>query len=269
MKRSGIITLLTDFGLSDPYVGIMKGVILSINPEARIIDLSHQVKAGGIFQASILIEESYRFFPGGTIHMVVVDPGVGGDRRPIVIKTENHFFVGPDNGLFWPILTTQQEVEVIHLTDRGYFLPRVSHTFHGRDIFAPVAAHLSIGVEPHKMGPPITDPVPLNLPRSKEKEGVLTGQVIRVDHFGNLITNIQREDLTRFLGSKTPIIRLGDLIIEGVHTTYTEGKEGEMFALIDSSDALEIAVNMGRACDRIGMRAEEIVGMEVEVIKAV
>ena len=265
--KGPIITLTTDFGLSDPYVGIMKGVILSINPEARIVDISHQIDVGAIPHAADLILEACDFFPKGTIHVGVVDPGVGGDRRPILIKTEDYFFLGPDNGLFWPILRTHQRVEIIHLTKKEYFLPHVSHTFHGRDIFAPVAAHLSCGIDPLKMGSSITDPMPLQLPVSQQKRGGLFGQVLRVDKFGNLITNIHREDLAQFLGADQPIIKVCDLVIEGVCKTYADANEGKALALIGSSERLEIAVNLGRACDQLGVRPGGRIGMEVEVRK--
>ncbi len=267
MKGNGIITLTTDFGLSDPYVGVMKGVILSINPEARVIDISHQVKAGSIIQAAGLLREAYHFFPKGTAHVGVVDPGVGGNRRPILIKTENHFLVGPDNGLFWPIITAYEHIKIIHLTKSEYFLPHVSHTFHGRDIFAPVAAHLSRGVDPLKMGAAISDPVSLQFPVSQQKGEVLFGQIIRVDHFGNLITNIHRKDLMSFSGTDRPVIKVGDLTIEDVRETYAEAKAEEVLALIGSSGCLEIAVNLGRASDRLGMNSEDLIGMEVEVGK--
>lgn len=265
MKTSGIITLTTDFGLRDPYVGVMKGVILSINPEARVIDISHQLKAGFISQASTLVQEAYPFFPEGTVHVVVVDPGVGGDRRPILIKTQNHLFVGPDNGIFWPVIRAHQYAEIIRLTESRYFLPHVSHTFHGRDIFAPVAAHLSRRVDPLEMGPIIKDPVPLDFPAPQRRGDMLLGQVMRVDRFGNLITNIQRKQFERFLGSGRPSIKAGKLAVEGLSKTYGEALAGEALALIGSSDCLEIAVNLGRACDVTGMNSENIIGMEIEV----
>jgi hypothetical protein len=267
MKGPGIITLTTDFGLSDPYVGIMKGVILSINPEARVIDISHQIKAGSITHGAGLLREAYHFFPKGTVHVGVVDPGVGGERRPILINTGTHFFVGPDNGLFWPIIDAYQNTKIIHLTENKYFLPSISDTFHGRDIFAPVAAHLSRGVDPLKMGSAISDPVALQLPVPQQKGEVLCGQIIRVDYFGNIITNIHWKDLSQFLGAGRPIVKVSDLVIEDVRETYTEAKAGEVLALIGSSECLEIAVNLGRASDRLGMDSEEIVGMEVEVRK--
>jgi hypothetical protein len=265
MKTSGIITLTTDFGLRDPYVGVMKGVILSINPEARVIDISHQLKAGFISQASTLVQEAYPFFPEGTVHVVVVDPGVGGDRRPILIKTQNHLFVGPDNGIFWPVIRSHQHTEITHLTKSRYFLSHVSHTFHGRDVFAPVAAHLSRGVDPMEMGPIIKDPVLFDFPAPQRRGDMLLGQVMRVDRFGNLITNIQRKQFERFLGSGRPAIKAGKLGVESLSKTYGEVLAGEALALIGSSDCLEIAVNLGRACDVTGMNSEDIVGMEIEV----
>lgn len=265
MKPSGIITLTTDFGLKDAYVGVMKGVILSIHPDARPIDLTHRVKAGSVVQASALIQEAYPYFSKGTVHVGVVDPGVGSERRPILVETNDHFFVGPDNGLFWPIINSNQPAKVVHLTEREYYLPQVSDTFHGRDIFAPVAAYLSRGVDPSLMGSPVGDPVQLDLPRPRRREGVLWGQVLRVDHFGNLITNIQRKDMDRYLKSARPTIKIGKLVVEGVHQTYAEAKAGEAMALIGSSGCLEIAVNLGRACKRVGGGTGDLFGMEVAV----
>ena len=267
MIKPAIITLTTDFGLSDPYVGMMKGVILSINPEARIIDISHQVKVGNIHHAASLIQEACVFFPKDTIHIGVVDPGVGSDRRPVLVKTEDHSFIGPDNGLFWPIIQSNEQVDIVHLTRDEYFLTRVSHTFHGRDIFAPVAAHLSNNINPMKMGTVVTDPVQLQLPMVQRHGEILSGQIIRVDNFGNMITNIRKKDLDTHIGNDRPKITIGNLIVENVHETYAETEEGELLALIGSSKYLEIAVNLGRACDRLEMANDELVGMKVEVKK--
>lgn len=267
MKVSGLITLTSDFGLTDPYVGIIKGVILSINPKAHVIDISHQVEAGSIFQGSVILKEAYAFFPDGSIHVAVIDPGVGGNRRPIILKTENHLFVGPDNGIFWPIISSHQGAGIIHLTENRYFLPNVSHTFHGRDIFAPVAAHLSRGVDPLVMGPIITDPMSLEFPLPKQGKDMLAGQVIRVDHFGNLITNIHQRDIEQFLRSNQPVIRIGNLIIRGMHKAYAGAREGQTLALIGSSGFLEIAVNAGRACDVVGLPSKDLLGLECEVSK--
>ncbi len=265
MKRSGLITLLTDFGLEDPYVGMMKGVILTVNPGARIIDISHHVKAGSITRAAGMIRETYPYFPEGTVHLTVVDPGVGGKRRAIILMAQSHLFVGPDNGIFWPIINLHQDIKIIHITETKFFLPDVSNTFHGRDIFAPVAAHLSKGADPFEMGPAISDPVKLQLPAPHQEGGTLYGEVISVDHFGNLITNIHRKEIEGFAGGRALVIRLEDLLIEGMRGTYTECGKGEILSLFGSSGYLEIAVNLGRASDRLGLDAVEIIGLEVEV----
>ena len=265
MKTSGIITLTTDFGLDDPYAAVMKGVVLSINPVAKIIDISHSVKAGSIVHAAVLIREAYLFFPKGTVHVAVIDPGVGGKRRPILIKTENYVFVGPDNGVFWPIIKEQDAAVIIHATESRYFLSDISNTFHGRDIFAPVAAHICKGVNPLEMGEAISDPVVLDLPVPEEKGDALYGQVMRVDHFGNLISNLKKRDLDRFLGSESCIVILGKTLIKGLRKSYSEGGEGETLALIGSSECLEIAVNKGRASDISGADPDGLIGMEIEV----
>ncbi len=269
MKVSGIITLTTDFGLDDPYVGMMKGVILSINNKARFVDISHGIGAGGVLQASALLNEAYPFFPQGTVHVAVVDPGVGTERRLMILVTQNHMFVGPDNGIFWPVIKDHPRATLIEITQTRYYLPDVSHTFHGRDIFAPVAAHLSRGVAAHNMGEPLADPVKLPTLSPRQKDDVLGGQVIRVDHFGNLITNIHRRDLERFLRSRRPVINMGDLVIEGLCTTYAEAGSGEVLAMIGSSGFLEIAVNLGRASERVGKDPGETLGLVVQVKRAV
>ena len=268
MKPSGIITLATDFGLSDPYVAMMKGVILSINKEAQVVDITHQIKAGSIMQAASLVNETFPFFPKGTVHVAVVDPGVGGERRLIGLRAGGHYFVGPDNGIFWPVVQDHEETKIIHLTESTYFFPSISHTFHGREVFAPVAAHLSRGVDLEKMGSKVSDPCSLHLPRPQKKGEMLCGQIMRVDHFGNLITNIHRKDLDRFLEFTHPVIEVGDLIIKKLRPIYANAGEGEPLALINSSDWLEIAVNLGRASQSVGLASEEIIGTEVRVSKS-
>jgi S-adenosylmethionine hydrolase len=267
LKSAGIITLLTDFGVSDPYVGIMKGVILSINPTARIIDITHRVRHGHITEAAFCLADSYHFFPKATTHVVVVDPGVGGKRRPILIATSDYAFVGPDNGLFEPVFQNYAIFEVFHLTKPEYFLPDMSGTFHGRDIFAPVSSHLSLGIAPSKMGPRIDDPVRLKLPRYDLTDDTLIGQVIRVDHFGNLITSLRREEINQFLGEASPVINIAGVILKKIHRTYAEVPESEMLALFDSVGRLEIAVNMGRAGDRLQSVSGNIRGASVVVSK--
>ena len=268
MKPSGIITLMTDFGLRDPYVAMIKGVILSINPGARVIDISHQVRAGSIFQGALLIRETYPYFPPGTVHVAVVDPSVGSDRRLIAVEVDNHFFVGPDNGIFWPILQEHDISKVMHLTEDRYFLPEVSYTFHGREVFAPVAAHLTLGVALESLGSPIEDPVELAIPVAREKEGVLYGEIIRVDNFGNLITNIHQQEFEEYLSSAPPLIEIGNLAIKKFGFIYADVEEGEPLALINSSQLLEIAVNLGRASDYLEKESGEIIGTMVRVRKS-
>jgi S-adenosylmethionine hydrolase len=265
VKPSGIVTLLTDFGLEDPYVAMMKGVILSVNPAARIIDITHHITAGVISQAAQILQQAYPYFSKGTVHVAVVDPGVGTERRPILLATRTHLFVGPDNGIFWPIIEACKDADLIHLTETRNFLPHVSETFHGRDIFAPVAGHLTQGVNPLDMGPVIHDPVQLKLPAPYRKGEFLYGQIVRVDRFGNLITNIRRGDMEKFIGGCRPVVRIGDLRIEGIQRTYAQTAAGEALALFGSSGHLEIAVNRGRAADRTGLDPAESIGREVEV----
>ena len=263
MKPSGIITLITDFGQNDPYVAMMKGVILSINPDATIIDITHQIPARAIKEGGLIIKEAYTYFPSGTVHIGVVDPGVGGTRRPIAVLVDNYFFVGPDNGLFSTIIESQRHTDVIHLKEKKYWMHSISPTFHGRDIFAPVAAHLSLGVDPFCMGKKIDNLTLLASPLPRKTNGDLIGEIIRVDHFGNLITNITREHLSPFLSSKGLIIKIGSLILKKISTTYNDVPEGQPLALIGSSHVLEIAVNMGRATDYLGQDCG--IGTKVQV----
>jgi len=265
MKPSGIITLLTDFGLIDPYLAMMKGVILSINPNAVIVDVSHSIMTGGIAQASDMLRETYPFFPKGTVHVAVVDPGVGSGRRLLGVEAEGHFFIGPDNGVFWPVIRDSREATVIQLTEKRYFLPHVTSTFHGREVFAPVAARISMGEDLKKMGDQISDPVEMNPPLPYIANEVLHGEVTRIDNFGNLITNIRKQGLENFLGRSTPVISAGGLEIRRIYNTYLAVEEGTPLALINSSGMLEIAVNLGRASEYVGINRDEIIGAEIRV----
>ena len=267
MNPFPIITLTTDFGLTDPYVGIMKGVILSINPQVNIIDISHAIGAGNIAGGATVLKEACSWFPEGTIHMGVIDPGVGGDRRPLLIQTRKYFLVGPDNGLFTPFINSDDLISAIHLDQSRFFLPDVSSTFHGRDIFAPVAAHLSAGTDPAEMGTPVKDPVQERMPALNLNKDTLTGEIIHVDHFGNLITNIQKQALDRFLKGKKAGIQIRELKIQGIQHTYSTVKPGTPLALIGSSGVLEISVNMGRACDFLGMAPDQLTGIGVDVTR--
>ncbi|HZY31893.1 MAG TPA: SAM-dependent chlorinase/fluorinase [Candidatus Methylomirabilis sp.] len=262
-----VITLLTDFGGSDPFVGMMKGVILGINPEAVIVDLCHGTTAHDPSEAAFLLATSYRYFPNGTIHVAVVDPGVGGPRRPILAASDGHLFVGPDNGLLGPIAERGGPSSVRTITAERYFLLPVSATFHGRDIFAPVAGHLSLGAEPDRFGPPIDDYVRLMLPRpSPSGVGSIKGEVLRIDRFGNLVSNIARDDLER-VTSGGPIMALRVKIAGRtvpIVAYYAQVAPGTPGAVIGSADYLEIFVHQGDASRllRAGRGAELVVSSE-------
>jgi S-adenosylmethionine hydrolase len=247
-----VITLSTDFGLTDPYVGIMKGVILGINPEVRIVDLNHSLSHHRLPEAAFALNTAFFYFPRGTLHLVVVDPGVGGERRLIGIKEKDYLWIGPDNGLFTLVLKEQPKAKIIELTNRAFFLKKISSTFHGRDILAPIAAHLSLGISLEEMGPPAGDPVTLSLPEAEIKKNKIIGQVLWADHFGNLITNISRKMLLPFLSGPSLKIIVKSHTITELSQTYSQGRPGVLLALIGSSDYLEIACNLGNAAQKVG-----------------
>lgn len=252
MKPSGIITLTTDFGLSDSYVGILKGVILTINPKACLIDICHNISLGDIEHTSYIIYHSAKYFPHGTIHLAVVDPGVGTSRRPIAINTGQYIYVGPDNGIFSEIIKEQNKPELIHLNRKKFFLSDISATFHGRDIFAPAAAYLSIGVPFHTMGISLSDPAILKFRQPEVKNNSLVGRIKFADHFGNLITNLDKASIDIFLdGASIKAIKVGELTIKKIYASYCDATDSEPIALIGSSGFLEISVNMARADEKI------------------
>jgi S-adenosylmethionine hydrolase len=244
MAAKPIITLLTDFGWGDGHIGAMKGVILRINPDCRIIDLAHQGTSHDVMGAAFVLGQTYSFYPRGTIHLVVVDPGVGGARKPLVIKTRDYLFVGPDNGCFTLVLKQEQGVQAYELAEQRFRLPRVSQTFHGRDIFAPVAAHLSLHIAPEEMGPAIdiTDLTRLAIPEPLLDGKSLLGEGIWVDSFGNLITNISQDDLEAFAPDGLIEIEIKGVRIKGLKRSYEEGKEGEVICLWGSAGLLEISL---------------------------
>ena len=246
------ITLLTDFGLKDGYPGVMKGVIVRIAPEVQIIDITHAIQPQNILEGCLVLGRSYSYFPSGSIHVAVVDPGVGTRRRPIAARLGNHTFVCPDNGLITLALDEAvragQEVEIVHLTQPRYWLPQVSSVFHGRDIFAPAAAHLALGVPLMDLGERIEDPVRIVIPAPEPMESGWRGQVIDVDHFGNLGVNIQDTHL-KSLG---PVeIHIAGITIQGLSHTFGEGTPGDLVALIDSDNRLSICVVNGSAAERL------------------
>jgi S-adenosylmethionine hydrolase len=246
MKRP-IITLLTDFGTKDHYVASMKGAILNINPRCLLVDITHQVKPQDIEEAGFILVNTYSYFPKGTIHLSVVDPGVGGIRKSILVVTQHYFFVGPDNGLFTLVVQREKIKQVVALNKKNYFLSKISGTFHGRDIFAPVAAHLSLGVKPNAFGYEIKSLKELGPRKPFVKEGKLFGEILHIDAFGNVISNIDEEKLFRFIESRPFAIRAGRKVISGLKKGYWEGKKGEPIALLGSGGFLEISVREGNA----------------------
>ncbi len=267
MDRSPIITLTTDFGYRDPFVGIMKGVILKINPLAKIIDITHDIAPQNIPEAAFSIGESYDYFPHRTIHVVVVDPGVGSLRRPLLVTAGLHYFIGPDNGLFSRVYETAEDLSVLHVTSDHYFLSHERSTFDGRDVFAPVAGWLSKGIQITKFGDPIDDYVtlPTAVPLMK-KEGTIEGVVLYVDHFGNLITNVSGKEI-RTLGESRPGKEL-KVRARGTDIPFTEfysqAADDGMHCVINSFGYLEIFVHNGNASSIYKMKAGEKV--EVSLI---
>jgi len=221
----------------------MKGAILKINPKAKIVDISHGIAPGDILEASLILQASFPFFPQGTIHLCVVDPGVGSKRRAIVVATPRYTFVGPDNGLFTPIYQ-RGDFKALEITNRGLFYsPLPSKTFHGRDIFAPVAAHLSRGLAVEKAGPQIKDLVRVEFPSPLVSSGEIKGEVIHIDRFGNLITNITKEFFEREVGNSPFEIRIGERGLKGLSRSYADGPKGELLAIWGSWGYLELSVN--------------------------
>lgn len=256
---NGVITLTTDFGLADAYVAIMKGVILGIAPHARIVDYSHAITPGNIVEAAYLLGGGYEYFPSGTIHVVVVDPGVGSDRRAIAVQTDQMTLIGPDNGVLAAIVEDQERrrglaPRVIELSEPRWWLPNVSATFHGRDVFAPVAAHLVAGTPFEALGGSIRSivPAPVIAPRQIAGGG-LVGQIIHIDRFGNCITNITDQMLNRYDLGQTVVVELIDQQISGLFRTYADGPRGIPMSLIGSSGHLEIAVRNGNAAQYLGV----------------
>lgn len=256
------ISLLTDFGLKDGNVGVMKGVIWGMAPSAQIVDLSHDISPQDIREAAFVLARSAPYFPEATIHLVVVDPGVGTDRRAIAARIGPYKFVGPDNGVITRFLERAEsrgwQAYFIHLDQSKYWLSEVSNVFHGRDIFAPIAAHLANGVPMNTMGTRIDDPVRLKLPKPQRMGNQLQGEVIYIDHFGSLVTNISRSELR----STQVLIHLGDSEVRGLAHTFGDRPPGSLIALFSSTDDLLISVVNGSAAERLVAQ----IGDPVEVL---
>jgi len=254
------ITLTTDFGQQDPYVGVMKGVIAAINPQAQVIDLSHGVPPQNIMAAGLILQHSIRYFPAGTVHVVVVDPGVGSSRRPILMEFDGSYFIGPDNGVLSVPLERKQPSQIIHLSNPTFQLETISKTFHGRDVFAPVAAHLSLGVPVSDFGEKLDSLVELVVPNIIRQEQQISGEIVYVDSFGNLFTNIRERDLTGLAKDRLRIV-FGATEIGGLAANYASVVAGEFACVFNSWGFLEIAVNKGNARQRTGAKVGDKVAV--------
>jgi len=257
--RSGVISFLSDFSHRDPYVGVMKGVVLSIWPKATLVDLTHEVGAQDVASANFALLGSWPFFPKGTIHVVVVDPGVGSNRRILCLRSQGHVFIAPDNGVLSGLVEDADEIYAIENTGL-YRDGAVSNTFHGRDIFAPVAARIGAGLELSAVGSPVADPVTLDRPKpSRGADGALVGTVIHVDSFGNLITNVRSSDLGDLDSIKVTFrgVDLGAPV-----RSYAAVQAGAPLAIMDSFGALEVAINRGSAQDHFNCSIGDHVRIE-------
>jgi hypothetical protein len=275
--RPPIITLISDFGETDAYVGVMKGVILSIIPTAQIIDITHQIEPQNIRQAASIIGTIYPYYPPHTVHVIIVDPGVGTLRHPIAIHTRRGLFVAPDNGILTTIINHEPDLKIIELTQTKFWLPSPSTTFHGRDIFSPVAAHLASGVPISELGTPLQSPATLFTSELKLSDQAIEGEIVRIDHFGNLITNISPlywvddDALALRAGDVSGQANIGHIVartarvtcgwhsLSGIHKTYLTVKSGEPVALIGSNAELEIAINQGNASESLRARVGDTV----------
>ncbi len=260
-----LVTLLTDFGETDYFVPSMKGVILGINPQARILDLSHRIPPHGVEQAAFFLKSCYEYYPDGTVHVVVVDPDVGSDRRALLVSTARYFFIAPDNGVLSYVLQEETSVEVRAIENKQYRLDSAGATFDGRDLFAPSAAWLTKGQMPGSYGRLIRDYVTLPDDSPKMHEDVLQGRIIYIDHFGNAITNVTPDDMETFRSvtkQNSTGLKVGEMTINGLKAYYGEGATGLPEMLINSNGYLEIFVKQGRAADRCDLQ----VGQRVELV---
>lgn len=264
-----VISIVSDFGTDDEYVGVMKGVMLSICPSVSIVDITHQIAPQDIHQAAYLIPSYYHFFPEGTVHIVVVDPGVGSQRSILAISHRGHFFIAPDNGVLTLLLNAEKSDTIIRVDNADYFLKPLSSTFHGRDIFAAIGAHLSCGIKLDALGSAINvnDTVRLeDLSCRISQTGELIGKIVSIDRFGNLITNIDSDSLAAFSQTnalKHLQIHIGVVAISGLSRTYSDAAPGAPLALFGSRNYLEIAVNGGNAADKLKVRKGDTVRLKL------
>ena len=260
LKRN-IVTLTTDFGGKDYFAGAMKGVMLGINPDIKMVDISNDVPSHDLWGAAYLIGASYPFFPRNTIHVVVVDPSVGSQRRPILAVTDNHYFIAPDNGVLSFVYKDPTFIKVIHITAEHYFLPIKGSTFHARDVFAPSAAWLSKGLEADNFGEVIADYARFNIPDPvRESDGALMGEVVYVDKFGNAITNMSFLDIVESVGSERAAacrLQVKDTTLDKVSPYYAAVNRGETGVVVNGNGYIEIFVNQGDARKTLGLRRGE------------
>ncbi len=249
----GIITFLTDFGTADPYVAAMKGAALAVNPDARLVDVSHEIAPQDIADGGYVLAFAYRAFPEETVHVAVIDPGVGSARRILAAEVNGHLLVAPDNGLLSAVLRERAASRMVHVEESRFFRHPVSATFHGRDIFAPVAAHLSLGVDLDELGPRTVGYVQLEAASATKAGDALEGRVIHVDRFGNLVTDISREAIAALAGEARTEVRVGEALLGPIRRTYSDVAVGEPLAVIGSSERLEISVNRGSAAGKLGV----------------
>ncbi|OQX79347.1 MAG: hypothetical protein B6D56_07285 [Candidatus Omnitrophica bacterium 4484_70.1] len=254
-----LVGLLTDFGDRSNFVGVMKGVILKINPYAKLVDITHKISFGSVREALFLLYKSYSYFPEGTIFVVVVDPQVGSERKALAIKTKNYYFVGPDNGvLSWAVFEDGVE-KIIEVKNKKYFLKNISSTFHGRDIFAPVAAYISRGVKIEKLGKRIKRIKKLDFPQVKIKKDTLKGEILYIDSFGNLVTNIKKDAFLNFVKNKKFIAILNGKKIRKLHNFYSQAKSGIPFFIEGSFSFLEISLYLSSAKEYFKAKEEDTV----------
>ena len=256
-----MITLTSDFGLKDPYVAEMKGVILTINPKATIVDITHDIEKFNIQMAAFMLASAESFFPKGTVHLGVVDPGVGTERRAILVQTKRGFFVGPDNGLLMLAAQSQGIEHTYELSNPHLLLPKISTTFHGRDIFAPAATYLDKGTKPNEFGPEIKNPVLPLFPAVERSNNVLTGEVLYIDGFGNIITNIQEKNM---LNSQIFNVKLTEVSVKiKFAKAYAEAEPNEPIVLVGSYGFVEIAINKGNAADKFNVKVGDKITVTV------
>lgn len=255
-----VITLLTDFGVTDSYVGAMKGVILSICPSAKLIDLSHEIKEHDIYEGAFFLSSVAKFYPKNTIHLVVIDPGVGSERNAVMIRSENYFFIGPDNGVLSLAASVDGVKKIVKISNSKYFLKPISHTFHGRDIFAPVAAHLAKIGEIEKFGPIIKEWNQIEITKARVEKTGIHGEIIHVDRFGNLITNISQEIFQNAEGIQPDFIqvRINDRDLKMIlANSYNQVKVGDYLGIFGSYNFLEISRNQASAATLLNSRVHD------------